>query len=792
MTYIKSPFNFIPVSNNVYFPDWSGQISHDIPFSDGICGVIHLAITTHTPTFVRNGHTKQDADDKNAVYKSFSNIADRYFIPGTSIKGEIRNILEILSFSKLDVDRRMLFAQREMGISGLYPIKATPDAIHCGWLRRKGENYEIRDCGKPYRISHKRLDEYIGRNIMESYFSEKHKLNLNEKIAGYDPKTAAFKYHLMNEAGVPTDNLSFEIDKENCTKNSSRRVFVSETGNITGTIVLTGQPNHWTERVSKEEKGTSEKTTPKGKYYEFVFANYEDTKKQMVYDLSKETFEHYKFIYQGSDEWKRIKKAIETSQGVPVFFRIEETGIKDFGMAYLYKLPYERTPYEALPKAHRQNGIDLAQCIFGYTSKDKSLKGRVQFGNAFSEDAQPDEDVTLVLNSPKASYYPIYIRQNGKNGIVTEYSTYNDGTPAGWKRYYIREHTWRNAMDQEKMNTVIHPVKAGAAFHSRLTFHNLRPVELGALLSALTYHGTPDCYHSLGQGKPYGFGKTSFHIELDCDNKNNDLEYYMACFEYAMTKELTTLSVSGQLTPWGTSGQVVTLLAMASKNVQGSSFEYMTMDMKGSNEFVKAKNAHEYLPPARQILTANIHLKSLYARGEEIYRPMIDAENAEIRESYNRRFDKLLSMPPQEALQNFHELKEELQEKYEKEKNKERRDFYYELKTEWATRRTTLEDAILANKDRQDFLTGIARLLTSLTSYGVWDGRMRKWKKWCAAYDNGRTALTEEEQKTGAAALAELYVNAKKADQRKFKWKEASKILGIEINADNIKDYLKR
>ena len=76
MTYIKSPFNFIPVSDNVYFPDWSGQISHDIPFSDGICGVIHLAITTHTPTFVRNGYTKQDADEKNAVYKSFSNIAD--------------------------------------------------------------------------------------------------------------------------------------------------------------------------------------------------------------------------------------------------------------------------------------------------------------------------------------------------------------------------------------------------------------------------------------------------------------------------------------------------------------------------------------------------------------------------------------------------------------------------------------------------------------------------------------------------------------------------------------------
>ena len=53
---------------------------------------------------------------------------------------------------------------------------------------------------------------------------------------------------------------------------------------------------------------------------------------------------------------------------------------------------------------------------------------------------------------------------------------------------------------------------------------------------------------------------------------------------------------------------------------------------------------------------------------------MIDAENAAIRKSYNRRFDKLLSMPQQEALHKFYETKEELHEKYEREKNKERRE----------------------------------------------------------------------------------------------------------------------
>ena len=72
MSNMKSPFNFVPVSEKVYFPDWSEQISHDVPFSDGVSGIIHLHITTHTPTFVRNGHTKEDANNKNETYPKFN------------------------------------------------------------------------------------------------------------------------------------------------------------------------------------------------------------------------------------------------------------------------------------------------------------------------------------------------------------------------------------------------------------------------------------------------------------------------------------------------------------------------------------------------------------------------------------------------------------------------------------------------------------------------------------------------------------------------------------------------
>ena len=773
MSNMKSPFNFVPVSEKVYFPDWSEQISHDVPFSDGVSGTIHLHITTHTPTFVRNGHTEEDAEKKDLTYNSFSKIANQYFIPATSIKGEVRNILEILSFSKMDINRSSLFAQREWEEPDLYTLKAKPSEIRCGWLRRKGDNYEIINCGKPYRISHKRIDEFIGESVMKNHFSKRNGIELNEKKDEKDPKTAIFKYELMKERGIDLKNLSFEIDEEACNRYNTRRVLVSDNGTIEGTIVLTGQPDTWTERDNPAI------ACPQGKYYEFVFANNEEViNSEKTYNVSKETFDHYKFIYQDSVEWQRIKVDIETKQGVPVFFRVEENKIKDFGMAFLYKLPYEKSSFELLPKAHKRETPDLAQCIFGYTSKEKSLKGRVQFGHAFSNDAQPDKDVALTLNSPKASYYPIYIQQDGRNGIITQYKTYNDGKLSGWKRYHIRKKTWEKAMNSETLDTIIHPVKEGSTFHGSISFHNLRPVELGALLSALTFHGTSGCYHSIGQGKPYGFGKVTYNVELDCDNNNNEQEYYMSCFEYTMS----------QLTNWVGSEQVMTLLTMAANEVEGALFEYMTMEMRGTDEFNLAKKKKEYLIPAKQILKRRIQPKSLYGRREEIQ----EEEKKNIKDSYLKLFEEILGMTQEEAFRRFDEIIAELTKKFENEQDEDWREFYQTEKIDWINKRKDLEAKFTADENRQSFITGLATYLTTLTSYGVWENRMKKWEKWCEEYDGGRSSLTDVEKQAAKTRLAELYKDSKKADQKKFKWRNASEILGEEVNSELLKAYLKR
>lgn len=138
---VQAPFNFIPLSDKVYTPDWAELISHDMPFSDGVSGRIQLTIEAKTDIFVRNGQGKIANDN------SFSQVSDRYFIPATSIKGEVRNLLEIMSFGKMSLDPRAKFAQREWNNANLYTIKSATEQqnIHCGYLRKSGDGYQIVD-----------------------------------------------------------------------------------------------------------------------------------------------------------------------------------------------------------------------------------------------------------------------------------------------------------------------------------------------------------------------------------------------------------------------------------------------------------------------------------------------------------------------------------------------------------------------------------------------------------------------------------------------------------------------
>ena len=172
---IKSPFNFIQVSDRVVSPDWDDKISQDVPFSDGVSGIIKLTITAESPIYIKNGQQHKDKDNKNTDY-SFSHLGtakgNLYFIPGTSIKGEVRNVMEIMSYGKMCVDERAPFARRDLNNEDIYPLLKKKRQEHCGWLRLSDDGYEIEDCGRFWRISHDEIDRFLGSPVMRRNFSK--------------------------------------------------------------------------------------------------------------------------------------------------------------------------------------------------------------------------------------------------------------------------------------------------------------------------------------------------------------------------------------------------------------------------------------------------------------------------------------------------------------------------------------------------------------------------------------------------------------------------------------------
>lgn len=560
---IKSVYNFVPApkENEVFKPDWADQVSHDIPFSDGESGEIDIKITAETPIFIRNGHAEGDETNEFSHYEIDGE--KKYFIPATSLKGMFRNVLEIITASKLNPklvnDDRYSF--RDLTRNSLYMKKYNSNKVKAGWLEEDGSgHWVIHECDEFHHMHHREVDKALETTFRDDF------LNKNPK-----EKTARFKYEQVEKS--LEINYSTEKDK----KGKTKALFL--TGEPIGTIVMTGQSS----------KRNENKKHPIGKVHEFVFSNSTNG----TLDVSTKQKDDFKFIYLDhdsqniSEDWKYWKSKLRNGKRMPVFFmKNSDNELLHFGLAYMYKLPYRNSVHEMVPINQYKNNNDLAEIIFGTIDKGDSLKGRVMFGHAFSENAQPFKEVQKeILGGPKASYFPFYLRQEN---VSKGYSTYWDkGELSGFKRYPVRSDVLnKKYSEKQKKNSKVFsyflPLEEGAEFYFKIRFHNLRKVEIGALLSAISFHHhQSSCYHSLGGAKPLGYGKISI-TELKLRNSKFNQEEYLAELENLLGNQ----NLKDRLTE---------LISMAS-NKNDSSLDYPTLDMdKRINDFEDYKKNKKYL-----------------------------------------------------------------------------------------------------------------------------------------------------------------------------------------------------
>ena len=593
---IKAPYNFVPLENRAFYPSWANHISQDIPFEDGVSGSIEYTIEAETPIFVRNGYTdRKDSDTK------FSQTPNgQYFIPGTSIKGEIRNVLEILSFGKMTQVQDARFGIRDLSNNpeGRF-YRQKIQNVHCGWLYKRlakdgSEEYLINDCGTPGRIAPEVIDEHYGTAL--AAFGQN--LALNRQYADNDDeeklRSAYNKYENILNISLESQDIEKRLSGTFSTvpDNYNRIIADFSSNGKKGCIVVTGQPS----RREPERR--------RGKYYEFVFFE-SNTNEKVESQIIDDFITNHKNNYDYKNIWKRY---LNEGKRVPVFFmrRNGNLGpIDAIGLAYMFRIPTANFIKGAIPIELQSNRRkDLAECIFG-TAKEslKQLKGRVNISHAFAC-GTPNKCgiVTTVLGSPKPSYGPLYASSG----------TWNDANAQikGRKRYPVRTTLLPPNEGTDSQTCKFIPLDQGTSFKGRITFHNLKECELGALIAALTFNGHPDCCHSIGEAKPLGYGKVKISIDKlsvisikDIFAKTDDptqqeTDYYFNKFKDVMTENIGT--------GWENSNSIRELCALArgiDKEVNNN-FSYMRMSTnRNENEFALNRTVNnENLPLFSDIL----------------------------------------------------------------------------------------------------------------------------------------------------------------------------------------------
>lgn len=618
MSPFSAPYNFVPINKYIYEPPWLRLINHDIPLKDGESGTIEVEIKNKSPLFIR------DANDQKFSAHIVTNESKHYFIPATSIKGLVSGVLEIISFGKFDRFNDDYFAYRNFDTriegAGARSYINRMNNIKCGWLRRNRQDYRLSPCdGSFEKISHEEL-----RNTSRKF-------------------NPADTVDLKQEAIQPLQDR-YRRDRGKfivCTgpMHNKRHEYLFPISRLDAIIVDQSVIGKFL---------SAHKPTP-------VFENY-------------------------------YLRKLNANDEIPVFYLSEGNSITDIGVSRMIRLSFKHSVAKGVSQESNVN-IDLCKAIFGYTHANQALKGRVHIGSAFLKDGNVIQDVRLlpevvgVLGQPKASYYPLYLKQSGNSFITYD----NDNIElAGRKKYRIRSKDSTVDLPQgnenEKVLTRFEPLPAGQIFAFKLSVHNLLPIEIGAILSALTFHNHKEVFHNIGLAKSYGYGKIRFEVKNMIGFKY-DAEHYLREFEKEMSK--FTYSKMGKI--WSETEQVVKLFSIASEHINDNELKIMSLD-----DYAKYKSKSNPLPSLNE---STINIKSLITKDEIICEALKDKLKEKLNEAENyERGDDYIKACELYNEVNSHMERENIQCNDIKAKIKDLESKLAEKKQKEAARRQTKED----------------------------------------------------------------------------------------------------
>lgn len=645
---VRAPYGFVPLSDRVVSPEWATAASQDRPFADGIDGVFTLRVEAVSPMHVRG-----TAGDQ----RSFRTPDGRFALPGSSLRGMVRNVVEIASFAKLsrvsdrryalrDLHNREAYGQHMARFVDVDGRQQPVPIVNAGWLVPGDDEHPavIHPCHFA-KIEYALITDLAEQAYGVSGFNPGRKQSSVDKYARFERAKL-----VRSPVGLAIDRIARPVRDARLVSDYGR---VRGPGDVKARLVFTGQPSDYVAgRIKARSAGNP-------KHHDFVF--YGTTAEPIK--VTRTQWEDFEFVHSATGQQNRmlgrllpnrewefwsavfdgLAEGAKPHEGVPVFFLLEPGGgplvLRAFGLAMMFRLAGRTSVREGVesrqPPVHT---LDLAETLFGTVTDRRgsaigddeqrlgALAGRVSFGLARAVGAPTEgRPVRVVLGSPKASYYPSYLEQDIVRGPGSPprrdskdkpvYRTWNDAavdaTPRGWKRYRPFERHQLltpppptrgdgTAIVDSKTLTTFVPLERGALFEAEVRLHNVRPVELGALLWALDFGGHPGATHKLGLGRSLGYGTVRLAPVGIAGLRTNDGRPVdpVACVEaYVAWMSDACASLPGG---WAGSAQVRELTALAVPMPMDDA-RHMRIDHPvDGNEFQKAKLAGLVLRPAAE------------------------------------------------------------------------------------------------------------------------------------------------------------------------------------------------
>lgn len=520
--YVGAPYNFVSFSNDVYEYQ-PGQLANQGELSDErFTGEIDYELTAKTPIMV---------DDGTGHFHK--NEYGQYSIPGSTMRGLIRNHVQILGLSSMadDIDdyalmyRNVANGKEKDRYTAVLDAKTVSDDgknisvllnVKAGYLAKENGKYVIYQTEKDFiKPAYKEMNYYVlsERKIISNYLSAKKSRGTFDYSFFMQDGKCILQHNLNKPFEKYTDRngkLHYKGDESKWYEPYAKEVSYELAG--VKDVIAVGKPGMY----SKE--GYVVSTGPmKEKKAVYIIPKIDYTKEAI--EIPEADVRAFRIDYE--------KKKNTLKRFGDAYFRLPEKGIKPvfyifldgrlyFGFTPRLRLFYDFTIKDGLNKKHKEGMLDYAKVLFGYSNKNSGYKSRVSFADAVLVGQETEQqEVQLILAEPKPTSYCDYLMP--KDGKAVTYNTKGENSNEagfklrGVKQYWLHKKVVTPEVKKFNVASTMHPLPEGSVFRGKVRFKNLTADELGLLLWSIRLRD--DSWVNVGKAKAYGYGNAELKLK---------------------------------------------------------------------------------------------------------------------------------------------------------------------------------------------------------------------------------------------------------------------------------------